>query len=391
MHTPLPPLAVRDIRARLQTALTHQDFLKAARQVALAGTIAPADTVKLLQVLANRYQNSGFADFAAVQTLTQQFPRLSLHQQVSALQSLARIRPKSNSKELYSLLSTTVTALSQSKLHEVKTESLGQLLDLACDLRLGSQELWQYCVDRILQSSFPAGVLEGAFLVQVLRAASDLQFDLNSLQSLLISAVSLKSAGFQPLSRCFLALYLARLHLFEPLCRLLPDIVAKPVVITRKSANLLHSALLGLDILAPKGLISAANAEIPHFPAFRSSLQASVALYAQQPAANCLSPLHRDVLAALARLGIAHQAEITLPAPSFLPVDVAIEGSSRLVEVQGPTHYLYSSERPTGATVYKAELLQGLGFSLLQVPYFLWNRQDCKEEYMRRVLEVGRL
>lgn len=371
---------------------TQGEFSRAAKELAGLGSISPVETVQLLHTFANRYKSNGFEDYNAVYGLTQQFSRLSLHQQVCALHSLARIRPKSSSKELYSLLTTTVSALSQSKLYEVKEESLGLLLDLACDLRLGSPELWQYCVERILKSSFPAGVLEGPFLLQLLRAASDLQFDLNPLKSLLISAVSLKSAGFQPLSRCYLALYLGRLHLFEPLFSLLSDLVAKPVVITRKSANSLHLALLGLDFLAPKELISAANLRIPHFPAFRTSLQASISLYSQQPASHSLSSLHQDILQVLSRLGIAHTAEITLPAPSFLPIDVGIEGGSRLIEVQGPTHYLYSSEVQTGATRYKAELLDRLGFTLAQVPYFRWNRleKDGKEEYLRGLLTGSR-
>ena len=59
---------------------------------------------------------------------------------------------------------------------------------------------------------------------------------------------------------------------------------------------------------------------------------------------------------------------------------------------QGPTHYLYSSEVQTGATRYKAELLDRLGFSLAQVPYFRWNRleKDGKEEYLRGLLTGSR-
>ena len=382
--------AVKDTISRLKRAETQGEFSTAAKELPLLGAIPSEDTLKLLQTFANCYENSGFEDFSAVKMLTNSFPQLSLHQQVLALLSLAKISPKTRSKELFSLLNSTLSALSESKLEEIRVESVGLLLDLASEMRLGSAELWQYCVQRVLSCSFPLGVLEGALLIQVLRAAAELRYDISPLKGLLIPSIQLKSAWLSPLSRAYLALYLAKLQLFESFSAILPEIVAKPVAFSQKSANLLHLALLGFDLLAPSDLISAANQQIKGLPAYRADLQASIALHSQHHTANSLSPLHQDVLCALDQLGVAYKAEIKLPAPSFLPIDIRILRDLTLVEVQGPTHYLWSSELPTGATLYKAVLLQKLGFRLVEIPYFQWNRisESCKSAYIRDKLDA---
>lgn len=382
--------AVKDTISRLRRAQTQGEFSNAAKELPLLGAIPSEDTLKLLQTFASCYENSGFEDFSAMKMLTNSFPQLSLHHQVLALLSLSKISPKTRSKELFSLLNCTLSALSQSKLDEIRVESVGLLLDLASEMRLGSAELWQYCVERVLKSSFPLGVLEGALLLQVLRAASELRYDINPLKDLLIPSIQLKSAWLSPLSRAYLALYLAKLQLFESFSVILPEIVTKPVAFSHKSTNLLHLALLGFDLLAPSDLISAANQQIKGLPAYRADLQAYTALHSQRHTANSLSPLHQDVLRALDQLGVAYKSEIQLPAPSFLPIDISMLEDLTLVEVQGPTHYLYSSELPTGATLYKAVLLQKLGFRLVEIPYFQWNRisESCKSAYIRDKLDA---
>ena len=54
------------------------------------------------------------------------------------------------------------------------------------------------------------------------------------------------------------------------------------------------------------------------------------------------------------------------PMPTPMPIQVAIE-------VDGPSHFLYRSQRPSGSTVLKRRQLRGCGWTLIPVPFFEWS------------------
>ncbi|KAF8822511.1 hypothetical protein IE077_003571 [Cardiosporidium cionae] len=85
------------------------------------------------------------------------------------------------------------------------------------------------------------------------------------------------------------------------------------------------------------------------------------------------SALHRSVSEDLNQLKIVHSNEYFI-ADSFL-VDIAFPKQLKILEVYGPSHFWYQNNTAilTPRTVFKQRLLRQLGWTIVAIPYFLYD------------------
>ena len=108
------------------------------------------------------------------------------------------------------------------------------------------------------------------------------------------------------------------------------------------------------------------------------------------------SKLQMNVSECLSRLGVLHENEAKV---GGLSVDMKLaEGVGQggiVVEVDGPTHYCRSSDgctrRELGITVFKRRMLEGLGWKVVNVPYWEWDglRSDQDTYLLERLGGCG--
>ena len=101
------------------------------------------------------------------------------------------------------------------------------------------------------------------------------------------------------------------------------------------------------------------------------------------------SQLQRHVANALRALGLDLQEEVRTAQGYSLDVVVCVEGRKIAVEVDGPSHFVGRTQKPTGATALKRRQLCAFGWTLLVVPYWEWDRLSGRGEqleYLQRQL-----
>ena len=62
------------------------------------------------------------------------------------------------------------------------------------------------------------------------------------------------------------------------------------------------------------------------------------------------------------------------------------------IEVDGPSHFVGASQRPTGATLLKRRQLHALGWAVISVPYFEWDPlrgPEQQQDYLRKRLRAA--
>ncbi|KAH8052104.1 endonuclease [Aureococcus anophagefferens] len=132
-----------------------------------------------------------------------------------------------------------------------------------------------------------------------------------------------------------------------------------------------------------------AEAEAPDHALPRVVLDDADALRAAFVAdAAAPSQAQRDVSESLAEL-LAHDFEHVTP--QGLSLDMAVPAAKLAVEYDGPTHYLAgaAAPRPNGKTRCKRRLLEALGWRVVNIPHFEWERLDTRDQ--RRAYLADRL
>ena len=77
-------------------------------------------------------------------------------------------------------------------------------------------------------------------------------------------------------------------------------------------------------------------------------------------------------------------------ADSGYSVDIRIKGRRVVIEVDGPSHFVRRLNDPSlfmnGPTLFKDRLLRRMGWSVVHVPFFDWNKAQDKQAYLKGLL-----
>ena len=96
-----------------------------------------------------------------------------------------------------------------------------------------------------------------------------------------------------------------------------------------------------------------------------------------------ITKLQKDVYAALSQLGI--NAELEYDKEEY-SLDIALPAFKLAIEVDGPVHYTYNTNRHLGTSVLKRRLLKCLSWDVITIPYYEWRTlagEDKKIDYLR--------
>lgn len=85
------------------------------------------------------------------------------------------------------------------------------------------------------------------------------------------------------------------------------------------------------------------------------------------------SNIHLEFAKTLKSLGIKFNNEYII---NDLVVDIFIPKNNVVVEINGPTHYIYNTKKFNGNTVFKENLLKCMGYKVITVPYWELNKTD---------------
>ena len=108
------------------------------------------------------------------------------------------------------------------------------------------------------------------------------------------------------------------------------------------------------------------------------------------------SHLHRKISSAFVHLGFEHELEVS-PFPSIpgtMAIDIASHKHRVAVEVDGPSHFLYSPnfvllKEYNGPSVFKHRILERLGWKVINIDYREANSHQCSPEWLSRLLELN--
>jgi very-short-patch-repair endonuclease len=104
-----------------------------------------------------------------------------------------------------------------------------------------------------------------------------------------------------------------------------------------------------------------------------SMLQVAVQAYREEVQKVTVSNGHREVGESLRRLGISHELEYTT-ADGLFSIDLAIVDRHIAIEFDGPSHFTRSSLEPLGQTRLRNRLLSAMGWHVVSIPFFEWDR-----------------
>ena len=81
----------------------------------------------------------------------------------------------------------------------------------------------------------------------------------------------------------------------------------------------------------------------------------------------------REVGESLHRLGIPHELEY-ITADGLFSIDLAIVDRHVALEFDGPSHFARNTLEPLGRTRLRDRLLSAMGWHVLSIPFFEWDR-----------------
>ena len=99
----------------------------------------------------------------------------------------------------------------------------------------------------------------------------------------------------------------------------------------------------------------------------------------------------RQVGESLHRLGVAHELE-HITADGLFSIDLAIVDRRIALEFDGPSHFTRNTLEPLGHTRLRDRLLSAMGWQVVSIPFFDWDRlhqQEQMDAYVRQRLLQG--
>ena len=156
----------------------------------------------------------------------------------------------------------------------------------------------------------------------------------------------------------------------------------------------LHQVEVALRVEAPQIGIETPADYVGFFKALysygRARTSARMDWDALQSNIHTISSYQRQVYTAMCSMNLDCQSTLEyFDSKAEFSIDIAIPRCKVAVEADGPTHFAFNSMRPLGATSLKRRLLKGLGWKVIAVPYFEWNR--CKNEQEQQAYILNKL
>ena len=87
----------------------------------------------------------------------------------------------------------------------------------------------------------------------------------------------------------------------------------------------------------------------------------------------------RAVGESLRRLGISHELEY-ITADGLFSIDLAIVDERIAIEFDGPSHFTANTLEPLGHTRLRDRLLSAMGWHVVSIPFFEWDRLHRSDE-----------
>ena len=92
-----------------------------------------------------------------------------------------------------------------------------------------------------------------------------------------------------------------------------------------------------------------------------------------------VSKSQQQVGESLRRLGISHELEYTT-ADGLYSIDLAIVERRIALEFDGPSHFTRNTLEPLGHTRLRDRLLSAMGWRVVSIPFFEWERLHRPEQ-----------
>jgi hypothetical protein len=112
-----------------------------------------------------------------------------------------------------------------------------------------------------------------------------------------------------------------------------------------------------------------------------SMLQVAVQAHTEAVGKVKVSNSQREVGESLRRLGISHELEYTT-ADGLFSIDLAITDRRVALEFDGPSHFTTNTLEPLGHTRLRDRLLSAMGWRVVSIPFFDWDRLHNRPEQM---------
>jgi hypothetical protein len=110
-----------------------------------------------------------------------------------------------------------------------------------------------------------------------------------------------------------------------------------------------------------------------------SMLQVAVKAYTEEARKVTVSNGQREVGESLRRLGIPHELEY-VTADGLFSIDLAIVDRHVALEFDGPSHFTHNTLEPLGHTRLRDRLLSAMGWYVVSIPFFEWDRLHQPEQ-----------
>jgi hypothetical protein len=110
-----------------------------------------------------------------------------------------------------------------------------------------------------------------------------------------------------------------------------------------------------------------------------SILEVAVKTYTEKARNVTVSNGQREVGESLRRLGIPHELEC-ITADGLFSIDLAIVDRRIALEFDGPSHFTRNTLEPLGHTRLRDRLLSAMGWRVVSIPFFEWDRLHQTEQ-----------
>jgi hypothetical protein len=110
-----------------------------------------------------------------------------------------------------------------------------------------------------------------------------------------------------------------------------------------------------------------------------SVLQIAAEVYREAAQMVTVSNGQREVGESLRRLGLPHELEY-VTADGLFSIDLAIVDRHIAVEFDGPSHFTSNTLEPLGHTRLRDRLLSAMGWVVVSIPFFEWDRLPATEQ-----------